>query len=201
MHAGARVNARACAHTQMAADKSAAGCGGSPAARVPRLAPRVLQQAGTPMSPVILVRAPRVPVPTGTHGESPAMAGRTSLTAHENTSLLTKGYSPDLCTAVLRASLTEPDRSGSAPRSDRLQTHAGPAHDRVQIGYKPHHPTPPNVDQHHPMFPQATGRVGHYGPGQRCPSGATSASAARPKQTDALAGRADLRDGRHKRPA
>lgn len=27
----------------------------------------------------------------------------------------------------------------------------------VQIGYKPQHPTLPNVDQHHPTFPQATG--------------------------------------------
>ena len=33
-----------------------------------------------------------------------------------------------------------------------------PAHDRGQIGYKPHYPTPPNVDQHHPTFLQTTGR-------------------------------------------
>ena len=35
--------------------------------------------------PMILVRAPRVPGPTGTHGEPPAMMVRISLTAHENT--------------------------------------------------------------------------------------------------------------------
>lgn len=47
----------------------------------------------------------------------------------------------------------------------------------VQIGYKPHHPTLPNVDQRHSTFPQAVGRPGDQGPGWRCPSGATSASA------------------------
>jgi hypothetical protein len=38
---------------------------------------------------VILACAPRVPVPTGTHGESPALADRSSLPVHGNTSLLT----------------------------------------------------------------------------------------------------------------
>lgn len=55
-----------------------------------------------PVLPMILARVPRVPVPTGTHGEPPAMAGRTSLTAHESKSQLTECYGPDLCKAVLR---------------------------------------------------------------------------------------------------
>ena len=46
-----------------------------------------------------------------------------------------------------------------------------------RIGYKPHHPTPPNLDQRHPTFPQATGHPGHQGPGRRSTSRATSASA------------------------
>ncbi len=51
--------------------------------------------------------------------------------------------------------------------------------DPVQIGYKPQYLTPPNVDQHHPTFPQATGRLIRQGPGRRSPRRATSASAAR----------------------
>jgi hypothetical protein len=39
---------------------------------------------------VILIRALGVPVPTGTHGELPALADRSSLTVHGNTSLLTR---------------------------------------------------------------------------------------------------------------
>jgi hypothetical protein len=50
---------------------------------------------------VILIRAPGVPVPTGTHGELPALADRSSLTVHGNTSLLTSRDSPLLCKAVL----------------------------------------------------------------------------------------------------
>jgi hypothetical protein len=48
----------------------------------------------------------------------------------------------------------------------------------VQIGYKPHHPTPPNVDQHQPASSQATRRPERRSPGQGSLSGATSASAA-----------------------
>jgi hypothetical protein len=56
---------------------------------------------------VILVRAPCVPVPTGTHGEPPALADRRSLIVHRNTSLLTPRDGPLLCKAVL-GSLIEP---------------------------------------------------------------------------------------------
>ena len=52
----------------------------------------------------------------------------------------------------------------------------------VQIGYRSHHPTLANVDQHHPTFPQATGHPDHQSPGQDPPSGATSPNAARSKQ-------------------
>ena len=47
----------------------------------------------------ILIRAPHVPVRTLTHGETPALAGRISLTVHVNTSLPTPCYRPHLCTA------------------------------------------------------------------------------------------------------
>ena len=72
---------------------------------------------------------------------------------------------------------------------------------QVQTGYKPHHPTLPNVDQPHPPFPQATGPPDHQDPGRRPPSRATSASTARSKTNHALAGRASLRDGCGQPPA
>jgi hypothetical protein len=42
--------------------------------------------AAQPVHPVILVRAPRVPVPPGTHGDPQAMTDRNSLTVHGNIS-------------------------------------------------------------------------------------------------------------------
>jgi hypothetical protein len=64
--------------------------------------PHVLRQDATPVRPVILVRAPRVPVPSGTHGEPRTTTVRNSLIVHEKASLLTVGYGPDLCKAVLQ---------------------------------------------------------------------------------------------------
>jgi hypothetical protein len=52
--------------------------------------------------PSILSRAPRVPVPPGTHGEPRTLTVRISLTVHRNTSLLTDRYRPHLCKAVLQ---------------------------------------------------------------------------------------------------
>jgi hypothetical protein len=79
-------------------------------------------QAGAPLLLMILIRAPRVPVPTGTHGESQAMAGRLSLTAHENKSQLTDCYGPDLCKAVLLCVRRGVNGTGSRPRLGRLRT-------------------------------------------------------------------------------
>jgi hypothetical protein len=64
-----------------------------------------LMSCGGPTHPVrqaILVRAPRVPVATGTHGEPRTTTVRISLTVHDETSLLTVGYGPDLCTAGVK---------------------------------------------------------------------------------------------------
>lgn len=52
-------------------------------------------------TPVILVHAPSVPVAIGNHGEPRTTTLRISLTVRQKTSLLTVGYGPDLCTAVL----------------------------------------------------------------------------------------------------
>ena len=46
---------------------------------------------------VILVRAPRVPVPMVAHGESPALADKNSLTVLGNASRLTPRDCPLLC--------------------------------------------------------------------------------------------------------
>ncbi len=77
-----------------------------------------------------------------------------------------------------------------------------PGADPVQIGCEPQYPTPSNVDQHHPTFPQATGRLIHQGPGRRSPRRATSASAARspnktcPRRADKVSGMAVHQHGR-----
>jgi hypothetical protein len=68
---------------------------------IPAPAFHALRQDGTLHAPVILVRAPRVPVPPGTHGESRALTDRNSLTVHGSTSQLTPCGSPLLCKAVL----------------------------------------------------------------------------------------------------
>jgi hypothetical protein len=65
-------------------------------------APLMSCGSGTPRVPVILVRAHRVPVPTGIHGELPALADRSSLTVHGNTFPLTPCGSPLLCKAEPR---------------------------------------------------------------------------------------------------
>jgi hypothetical protein len=64
--------------------------------------PHVLRQDATPVHSVILVRARRVPVPSETHGEPRTTTVRISLIVHEEASLLTVGYGPDLCKAVLQ---------------------------------------------------------------------------------------------------
>jgi hypothetical protein len=51
--------------------------------------------------PATLLRAPRVPVPPGTHREPRTLTVRISLTVHQNTSLLADRYGPHLCKAVL----------------------------------------------------------------------------------------------------
>jgi hypothetical protein len=61
--------------------------------------PYVLGQDTTPSTSGDLFRAPRVPVATGTHGEPRTTTVRISLTAHQNTSLLTRGDCPLLCKA------------------------------------------------------------------------------------------------------
>jgi hypothetical protein len=53
---------------------------------------------------VILIRAPCVPVRTGTHGEPPTTTVIISLIMHENASLLTLRYGPRLCTAGVEGS-------------------------------------------------------------------------------------------------
>lgn len=64
--------------------------------------------------PAILVRAPCVPVTTGTYGESSALTVRISLIVHEYGSQLTPRDSRRLCTAVLWPWLTcEPIRAAS----------------------------------------------------------------------------------------
>jgi hypothetical protein len=79
----------------------------------------VLRQVDTLVCSVILARAPRLPVLTGTHGESPAMAGRILLTVHGNTSQLTSCDSPLLCKAVLGSlrACTQPKKPSPAGRS------------------------------------------------------------------------------------
>jgi hypothetical protein len=64
----------------------------------------VQDQLGRRDTKVILIRAPRVPVHTGTHGEPLAMTGRTSLTVHQNVSQFTARYGPHLCTAGVEGS-------------------------------------------------------------------------------------------------
>jgi hypothetical protein len=54
---------------------------------------------------------------------------------------------------------------------------------REQIGYKPHHLTPPNVDQHRQASPQVKAHSDRQGTGRSCLNGATSASAARFQQS------------------
>jgi hypothetical protein len=65
----------------------------------------------------ILVRAPRVPVPMGPHGESLMVTARNSPTVHDNASQLTPRYRLHLCAAgsgtVRRATRVPQDR-GSA---------------------------------------------------------------------------------------
>jgi hypothetical protein len=70
--------------------------------------------------PVILVRAPRVPVPTGTHGESPALADRISLTVHRNTSLLTPRDSPLLCKTGVSVASRRRDHPTSPRRHQEM---------------------------------------------------------------------------------
>jgi hypothetical protein len=86
--------------------------------------PHVLRQRHTSLRLVILVHAPRVPVPTGTHGESPALADRSSLTVHGNTSLLTPRGSPDLCKAVLPPLSGAKSASAAQPKQTCRRRHA-----------------------------------------------------------------------------
>lgn len=51
------------------------------------------------MLPGILVRAPRVPVPTGTHGKSPLLTDKSSLSVHRSDSHLVPRDSPAICKA------------------------------------------------------------------------------------------------------
>jgi hypothetical protein len=71
----------------------------------PAHAPSCPEAGHHPVRPVILVRAPRVPVHRGTHGEPRTTTVRISLTTHQNTSLLTPRDGPLLCKAVLRPCL------------------------------------------------------------------------------------------------
>ena len=71
--------------------------------------------------PAILSRAPRVPVPTGTHGEPRTLTVRVSLTVHQSTFLLTDSYGPHLCKAVLGTIWRGVNGTGIRPRSGRLQ--------------------------------------------------------------------------------
>ncbi len=80
-------------------------------------------------------------------------------------------------------------------RTTSVHTRRDHAGGSVQIRYRPRHPTLADIGQHHPTFPQVSGRLDHRSPGRRSLSGATSANAARSKTNHALAGRADLRDG------
>lgn len=73
-----------------------------------------VRQCGTPRASMILPRAPRVPVPTGTHGEPRTPTVRLSLTVRQNASLLTDGYAPLLCKAVLRRHRAQPRVPGKA---------------------------------------------------------------------------------------
>jgi hypothetical protein len=68
----------------------------------PAFAPSCPAAAANLMCLMILIRAPCVPVPTGTHGEPRVMTDRNSLTVHGSTSLLKPRASPLLCKAVLR---------------------------------------------------------------------------------------------------
>jgi hypothetical protein len=78
-----------------------------------------------PVRPVILVCAPRVPVETGTHGEPRITTVRISLTVYEKTSLLTVGYGPNLCTAVLLPRLSHAIRYGLIPGSAQTRHRFG----------------------------------------------------------------------------
>ncbi len=73
-----------------------------------------MRQCGTPSASVILPRAPRVPVPTGNHGEPRGTTVRLSLTVRQNASLLTDGCRPLLCKAVLRRHRAQPRVPGKA---------------------------------------------------------------------------------------
>jgi hypothetical protein len=69
-----------------------------------------------------------------------------------------------------------------------------PAHDRGQIGYKPHYPTPPNVDQHHLTFLQTTGRPATKVLAGVLPAALHHQTQHGPDKSMPLAGQPDLRD-------
>jgi hypothetical protein len=88
-----------------------AGSYESPGARLSR---RVLRQARTTPQQTILIRAPRMPVRTGTHGQPGVVADSISLTVHKNASQLTMRDGPLLCKAVLRHRLVMRSNQGPA---------------------------------------------------------------------------------------
>lgn len=67
---------------------------------------------GSMSTHVILARVPHVPVTTRTRREPRTTTARMSLTVQEKTSLLTVGYEPDLCKAVL-----DPHRACAQPKN------------------------------------------------------------------------------------
>jgi hypothetical protein len=69
--------------------------------------------------PSILCRAPRVPVPSGTHGEPRTLTARISLTVHPSTSLRTDRRRPHLCKAVRRSRLTSWVVVWGSPRTSK----------------------------------------------------------------------------------
>jgi hypothetical protein len=108
-------------------------------------APLMSCGSGTPRVPVILVRASRVPVPTGTHGELPALADRSSLTVHGNTPPLTPRGSPLFCKAgprTARRATRVPLVAVSSGHQGSLLTTAG-RRSRPRRGYRYRRPKLP----------------------------------------------------------
>jgi hypothetical protein len=66
----------------------------------------ILRQAAHSMNSVILDRAPHVPVAPGLRGTTDNN-GQISPTVHKKTAMLAVGDGPDLCKAVLQASLAK----------------------------------------------------------------------------------------------
>ena len=107
--------------------------GESPAGGIPTHTPSC-PAPGRPhlARPVILPRAPRVPVPSGTHGEPRTLTVRISLTVYQSPSLLTDRYGPHLCKAGVEGSSPFVSTKPSA-RSDPGQR-VGPVFELITSG-------------------------------------------------------------------